>query len=344
LLRAASERSGLAIRRAVPERTLQGARYDAALERAVERGYPRALRNTDLTIYTQLGLLPASAKANLLPRWSTSRVWYDPAARSLLLKRAATPQRNRVINELVRALVDQHFNLHRLNGLRTRDRDYALAAHGIIDGTAALASGVRAPEADGTPLARFLRFDSGLDAGRALAQQLRYLGGSRALATALTRFPQTTEQLMHVDKFLERERALAVRLPKRPGELTMHASETFGELDVRSLLAAYRIPNSAGIAAGWGGGRVGVFASPRGETTTVLTLRWDSYEDAAEWRATVTRYVEAAFPPAPTADCPPLDRCWGGSANVAAGTIGTTSVLAAGPAAGSLAAATLAAN
>jgi hypothetical protein len=30
-------------------------------------------------------------------------------------------------------------------------------------------------------------------------------------------------------------------------------------------------------------------------------------------------------------DCPPLDRCWTGSGDVAAGVFGTTSVVASGP-------------
>jgi hypothetical protein len=344
LLRAAAERSGLTVQRVVPERTLRGDRYDALLQRAVERNYPRALRNTDLTIYTQLGLLPAGSKVDLVPHSTESRVWYDPGARSLLLRRATTPQRSRIINELVRALVDQHFNLHRLTGLRLRNRDYALAAQGIVEGTAALASGVRATSAARTPLARFLQLDSGVEAGRALARQLRYLGGSRALATAFTTFPQTTEQLMHIDKFLERERALPVRLPKQIGELQLRTSETFGELDVRSLLAAYRVPNAGTAAAGWGGGRVGLYVSPRGETTTVLALIWDSYDDAVEWRTAIAAYVPAAFPGASASDCPPLDRCWQGSANVAIGAMGTSSVFASGPAAAMAAAAALAAN
>src|SRR5439155_8992135 len=79
--------------------------------------------------------------------------------------------------------------------------------------------GMRAPALHGSPLDRFLELEAaaGLGPGRALAAELRYLGGSRGLATALRTFPQTTEQLLHVDKFLERERALPVRLPSNVG-------------------------------------------------------------------------------------------------------------------------------
>jgi hypothetical protein len=279
-----------------------------------------------------------------MPRASTTSVWYDPDARRLLLRRTPTPARARIINELVRALVDQHFNLRRLVGLRARDRDRALAAEGMVDGTAALASGVVAPAIRGAPLERFLRLDSGVGAGRSLAKELRYLGGSRALASALGTFPQTTEQLLHVDKFLERERALPVRLPREVGDLKLRTFETFGELDVRSLLRTYGVPNAVNVAAGWGGGRLALYGSAHGETSAVLTLRWDSYDDGVEWRDALPRYVAAAFPSALARDCPPLDHCWGEPTGLAAVTIGETSVFVAGPLSDALARAALALN
>ncbi len=310
---------------------LAGTRYEAALQRAANREYPGSLRDVDSALYARLGLMPRSVQAQLVSEAHASRAWYDPAARRLLLRRTPTPQKARVVNELVRALVDQNFNLRRIAGLRVHDRDRALAAKGIVDGTAALASGVGASPVRGTPLERFLQLESGLGAGKALAKELRYLGGSRALASALRSFPQTTEQLLHIDKFLERERAFPVRLPTRIGDWKLSASETFGELDVRSLLRAFGVPNSAAAAEGWGGGRVGLYVSPTGQTTAALALQWDTVDDAAEWRDAVTRYVGAAFPGATARDCPPLDGCWSSAWDVASGVLGTTGVFASGP-------------
>jgi hypothetical protein len=323
LLRAASHRSGLSVRRDVPEQLLGGTRYDAALQRALTREYPRSLRAAESALYARLGLTSGRAPTELTPRASTSRAWYDADARRLLVRQTPTPARARIINELVRALVDQHFNLRRLVGLRARDRDRALAAEGMVDGTAALASGVVAPAVRGAQLERFLRLDSGLGAGRSLAKELRYLGGARALASALDTFPQTTEQLLHVDKFLERERTLPVRLPTRVGDAPLAALETFGELDVRNFLQAFGVRDAAVAADGWGGGRLALYGD-----VAVIVVRWDTPEDAAEWRAAVPRYVAAAFPGVAARTCPPLDACWG---DVSAGVLGTTSVVAAGP-------------
>ena len=309
---------------------LPAAQYDSAVLRAAYREYPRSLRTTDAVLYARLGLMPLSLRAQLTPPTTqASRAWYDPAARRLLLRRR--PQSTSVVNELVRALVDQNFNLRRIAGLRVRDRDRALSAQAMVDGTAALASGIRTSRVRGTPLERFLQLESGLASGKALAKQLRYIGGSRALASALRMFPQTTEQLLHVDKFLEREPALAVRLAPRIGDWKLSASETFGELDVRSLLLAFGVPNAVTAADGWGGGRVGLYVSPTRETTAVLALKWDTIGDATEWRDAVMRYVAAAFPSATAYDCPPLDHCWSGTATVASGVLGSTSVFASGP-------------
>ncbi|MDX6386605.1 MAG: hypothetical protein QOD85_407 [Gaiellaceae bacterium] len=348
LLRDAARLSGLRVHRAVPRTTLAGSRYDRLLAQARSRDYPPALRSLDARLYTQLGLTAPSLRTTTAAvSANSSKAWYDPSARKLVLRRGPAAKRSGVINELVRALVDQNFNLRRVTGLRARDRDGAFAAKGIVNGTAALASGVRPAVVRGAALERFEELeDAGaLSAGKTLASQLRYLGGAPALASALRSFPSTTEQLLHIDKFLEREPALPVGLPAAIGDDKLSAAESFGELDVRSLLRAFGVPNAADVAGGWGGGRLGLYTSPVGQAITVLALRWDTIQDADEWREASARYVTAAFPGATPRNCPPLDRCWAtGSTMVGAGVFGTTGVLASGPGADVVAAAVLAAN
>jgi hypothetical protein len=244
----------------------------------------------------------------------SARAWYDVARHRLFVQRRPRPGRRALIHEYVRALIDQNFHLQRIARWRARDRDRWDAAQGMVDGVASLSSGLPAP-------------------GHALAAELRYLGGRKAVASALRTFPQTTEQLLHVDKFLEREPAFPVRLPARAGGRTLESSETFGELDVRTLLRSFGLHDAADVAAGWGGGRVARYGD-----VTIIVLRWDTAADATEWQAAVPRYVASAFPGAAVRTCPPLDACWG---DVAAGVFGTTSVLALGPASADVAAALL---
>jgi hypothetical protein len=335
LLGSAARLSGLKARHPVPTARVSAARYDRLLQLARNRDYPQALRDIDSRFYERLGLATRSATS------STSRAWYDLRARKLVLRASPRAGRTRVVYELVRALVDQNFGVRRMLGLRARDRDRALAAQAIVDGTAALASGLRTEALHGTPLDRFLQLDysAGLGPGRTLAAQLRYLGGRHALASALRTFPQTTEQLLHVDKFLERERALPVKLLDQVGDLRLSRAQTFGELEARNLLHAFGITDAAKAADGWGGGRLASYVTPGGETVAALMLRWDSPEDAEQWRAITPAYVQAAFPGATASDCPPLDRCWWASTEVAATTIDRTSVLVSGPGASALASA-----
>jgi hypothetical protein len=318
-LHEASRLSGLRVRHAVPKAALTASRYGALYSRAWNRDYPAPLRRAEATAYARLGLVSRSVR----PR--PSRAWYDVGTHRLFVQRKPAAGRRALIQEYVRALIDQNFKLKRLIGLRTRDRDRGTAAEAIVDGTAALASGLRAPAPRGTALDRFstLEAGAGLGPGRALAAELRYLGGRNALVGALRTFPQTTEQLLHVDKFLERERALPVRLPARVAAASLAASETFGELDVRNFLQAFGVRDAAVAAEGWGGGRLALYGD-----VAVLVLRWDTRADAAEWQSAVPRYVAAAFPEVAPHTCPPLDACWG---DIAAGVFGTTSVLAAGP-------------
>jgi hypothetical protein len=284
-------------------------------------------------VYRQFGLVSRSVRPQL------ARAWYDVAARRLFVQRRPAAGRRALLQEYVRALIDQNYRLgRRLVGLRARDRDRGLAAKAMVDGTAALASGLHAAPLRGTPLDRFMTLErnAGFGPGRALAAQLHYLGGRAPVASAQRTFPQTTEQLLHVDKFLERERALPVRLPDIAGGKGLAASETFGELDVRNLLQAFNVPSAATAAEGWGGGRFALYGD-----VAVLVLRWDTPDDAAEWRAAVPHYVAAAFPGAAARSCPPLDRCWSGAGEIAAGVYGTTAVLASGPNAAAVAAALL---
>src|SRR5207253_322626 len=111
LLRSAAQLSGLTVRRPVPSATVSGRRYDSLLARSIERQYPASLQRVDARLYLRLGLMTRSVRSEARTATQSSRAWYDPAARKLLLRRTPMPGRASVINELVRALVDQHFGL-----------------------------------------------------------------------------------------------------------------------------------------------------------------------------------------------------------------------------------------
>ncbi len=342
----ASSLSGLGIRHAVRATVESPSRFKADAVRMLDRSYAQSLQKLDDTFYVALGLEPASStiRGSLLDTTSSARALYDPAARIVRVRRSPKAGRNDLVDAYVRALVDQNFGLRRLTTLRRRDRDAFLAASGFVDGIASRASGiVPKTRPSGSTMSRFLDAEraSAVAAGRSLTANLRYLGGRFAIATALRRFPQTTEQLLHLDKFLQREPALPMPLPTTIANVHLSATETFGELDVRALLRAFAIPNANDVAAGWGGGRIAVYDDGAGGRTVGLALRWDSEEDAQQWTSIAQTLVTDAFPSAVTHGCPAVDHCWLTSdRELAVASNGTLTVLGSGPA-GELVAASL---
>jgi hypothetical protein len=344
--------SGLKAHRPIRTVTEGSARFDADALRTLDRAYPRSLQRVDDRLYAGLGLLApnGSARPLLVDGVRSINAQYDPAAHVLRLRRKPGPNRAELVHELVRALIDQNVGLGRLSALRPRDRDASLAANAVVDGLASLASGRRAAALRGSSINRFLGVErgAGLGLGRAFVAQLRSVGGSFAVATALRTFPQTTEQVLHVDAFLERRRALAISLPARVDDRALQtsellsASETFGELDVRALLRAFALPRSDVVAEGWGGGRIALYTGADNAATVAIVLDWRSANDAADWRSTAPSLVASAFPAAQERTCPAVDRCWvSGDREVALASTGDVTVFASGTA-GELVAASLA--
>ena len=171
-------------------------------------------------------------------------------------------------------------------------------------------------KASGTAtLTRFVELQRGFTSsvGLRFAADLRNLGGTKAVLESLRRFPATSEQLFHLDKYLERERAVPIVLPVSAGGATLAGDGTFGELDVRALLAVFGVPRLDRAATGWGGGRTAVYHGTAGDAVAIA-LDWDTDRDAAEWADAVAAYVDEAFdkatpgPPAPTSCA--ATACW----------------------------------
>jgi hypothetical protein len=351
-LHQAERLSGLKAKGPIRTVTENSKRFNADVLRVLDRAYPRALQRVDDRLYVGLGLLPAEGgtRAKLVASAAALNAQYDPVGRVLRLRQKPAPGRAEVVHELVRALVDQNVGLRRLSMLRPHDRDAALAANAVVDGLAAVASGRRAAALRGAPVDRFLALEraAGLGPGRTFVAQLRSVGGTFAVSTALKTFPRTTEQVLHLDKFLQRERVLPIAVPAQVDDRALHtseklsASESFGELDVRALLRAFALPGSVDLAAGWGGGRLALYVGADGATTAALVVRWDSADDAAAWRAVAPLLATIAFPGAEERMCPAVDHCWiSGTREIAAAALGNVTVFASG-AAGELVAAALA--
>src|SRR3954469_18195745 len=137
-------------------------------------------------------------------------------------------------HELTHALQDQHFDLRRFDHWPKGESDSELAAHALIEGDATLAmalyvasnpfralsflksmgaTGIATEELDKAP--RALRetllfpYQEGMSWTRALYKQ----GGWAEVSKAFTAVPQSTEQVLHPDKYLAHEAPVKVTIP-----------------------------------------------------------------------------------------------------------------------------------
>jgi hypothetical protein len=112
--------------------------------------------------------------------------------------------------------------------------------------------------------------------GTLFVQALRRAGGWAAVDSAWRDPPSSTEQLLHLDKWNAREAPLVVSPPPPPdASWTVADTDTYGELELRTMLSQwFGEEDGAYLAAGWGGDR-GVLFERGDETAFALHVRYD---------------------------------------------------------------------
>ena len=218
-------------------------------------------------------------------------------------------------HEFDHALQDQAFDLEPLTADAETEGDRALARLALIEGDATLVMSYWAQEhlglleliqlfsesfgpgqasLDAVP--SFLR-DSLLfpyERGLEFVMGIQLQGGWEAVNAAYAAPPDSTEQILHPEKYAAREAPVAVHLPSEvaarlgPGwKLTLE--ETFGEFQFRAWLAATGrdLATASAAAAGWGGDRIGLYEGPDGAWAVLLMSAWDTPADAQEFTAAV---------------------------------------------------------
>jgi hypothetical protein len=311
LTRIASRLSGLQATRQVRVVTVSAPRMRNEALRVLDRDYPPDQQAYDQSLYRALGLLPpgGTLRPALTAELSVGvRGLYDPLIRTLFVR--SSTDRSALVHELVHALQDQAFDLRRLTALRRGNRDAASAAAAAVEGDAVFATEVlgghvlafappprRLASHNGSKMAEFLALEHGFpySTGLRFIATLHNLGGNRAIFTALRTFPRTTEQIFHIDAFLAREAAVPLSLPQELAGLSLRRADTWGELDIRALLAVFQVPRLDHVGEGWGGGRTGLYTDGAGREILALSLVWDSEDDAAQWQEAVSTFVNEAF-------------------------------------------------
>jgi serine/threonine-protein kinase len=100
--------------------------------------------------------------------------------------------------------------------------------------------------------------------------------------------PITTEQVLHTEKYLASEEPQLTSLPDLSSDMGKGwnevNSDVMGEFLIRVYLEEYvDDAQAADAAAGWGGDRYSLLNGPLGERLFVSMIRWDTFQDAAEF-------------------------------------------------------------
>jgi hypothetical protein len=284
-------------------------------------------------VESSLGVIPVGADAEqvLLDLLEMGVLGlYDPKRKILLIGDYVprTVLSTVVGHEIVHGLQDMHFGLERMQEPMRHRSDADSARRFLVEGDAQAAylawvSGERGLfaiddevfQAMGNQVLELAAVSAYPILARDL--QLPYAEGAATIARLVKRRgwkavnelydnpPDTSEQMLHIDKLLRREPAIAVTLDAEVllKELPGYKSvwhDTLGEASLLAMLAEVEPSIVARrAAAGWGGDhyvaldRVG---DPLPAPIVVGVIVWDSKRDAGEFEDSLRRYLEEQMP------------------------------------------------
>ncbi|CAB4861101.1 unannotated protein [freshwater metagenome] len=208
-----------------------------------------------------------------------------------------------VVHELTHALDDQRFELDS-KAIADGDADRSFALSALAEGSAQMVEQAyldaltvddmaqligeqrdygRQMHFPAAPISVNELMQDQYSLGLTFVDGLVHRGGLAALDAAFRDPPESTEQVLHPDKFSARDPIVSVAVP--PSDGTVQASGTMGEQTLIELLNAELAPATArAAAAGWGGDRYVLFTTATQECVRI-DVASDSVADAHELQA-----------------------------------------------------------
>jgi len=212
-----------------------------------------------------------------------------------------------IAHEYVHALQDQHFDLAALDDAESDD-DRRLAFRALLEGDATLATllyanehvlaidllnlmtsvgGVEDEVLETTPMFIQETLAFPYAAGLEFVSALHDRGGWEEVNAAYEAPPQSTEQILHPERYWDKDAPVEVSLSDLASKLGSAWKEldndVMGELGLRLTLATHVGPAVAAKASeGWGGDRY-VLLQTGDAYVTALKMTWDSEKEATEF-------------------------------------------------------------
>ncbi|MDQ2941238.1 MAG: hypothetical protein M3R05_03500 [Chloroflexota bacterium] len=285
--------------------------------------YPQARRDADNVTLRALGLLGAGQDvAQLQLRLLEDQVlgFYDKRKKRMVVvsdSGLSAEARISYAHEYTHALQDAAFTLKALQTDAVGEDDRSLARTALVEGDAmqtmflwALAGnldpGELAQLGTGSPpdtgdapswMVGLLRFP--YTAGLQWVGQVYQAGGFQAIDAAFADPPDSTEQVIHYDKWVAREKPIAVTVPDLAPALGRGwkrvASSPQGEAMMGVMLQFFGVSqaDAARAVAGWGGDRVAVYSGPGTSFSLAWHVAWDSPVEATEFADAYARVIDA---------------------------------------------------
>lgn len=252
--------------------------------------------------------------------------YYDPKAQQFYLADwiELEGQKPVMAHELTHALQDQHFNLKRFENWPKGDSDAELAAHALIEGDATLAmtlymaknplvalAFIRSLGAQEAAAEQFKQAPRALrdsllfpyEEGSAWATQLYKRGGWEMVSQAFSKLPQSTEQILHAEKYFSYEAPQKLTLPEFNRALGPPWKRI--DYDVNGEWGYFLIldeflkdeTQSKQASAGWGGDRFALYETGKPEEFFVAQLTaWDTPLDAREFFDAYAKRTSKRYP------------------------------------------------
>jgi hypothetical protein len=310
----------------VERATLSEADLRTQIEQMYREETPPELAAANERLYKALGLMPADESLEDLTidllSGGVAGYYRDDQKKLYIVSKTGEVGVNEKItfaHEFDHALQDQHFEVFREQEDVSDRSDWILARQAVYEGDATLLMTLWASQ-HFTPaeFQELLRLGADQESaellermpaimretllwpytqGATFAQTAFVSGGWSSIDAIYADMPESTEQILHADKFESREAPKDVQLrddlATRLGEgWSVGMEDTFGEFQLGIWLDEAEVLGATDAAAGWGGDRLAVLSGPDGAWAVVVATDWDTPEDATEFETAAQAAVE----------------------------------------------------
>jgi len=333
ITRTLSEITGFEMRQKVPYAMISRGELRAFLERRIrEEIKPEEIRIEEMLL-KKFGLVPADfdlKKTTIELYTEQAAAFYDFKRRKLFILETGDSalQQAALVHELAHALADQHFRLRTFLERAGTNDDGALARMAVMEGQASYlmaevmarnlgqslesspelaglmsrmigAAPGESPVFDQAPLYIRESLLFPYAAGMRFQDAVNRHKGREGFREVFRRPPESTQQVLHPDKYLQGDSAVRLRPPplRTRRAYRLLAEGTVGEFDYAVLLRQYVGEEAAGrIAPTWRGGAYRFLEHKRDRRTALVQASvWQTEEAAREFFEAYRKVLEGKW-------------------------------------------------